>query len=50
LQRVFCQEYGFATRRELIHAQEHCIIDAEDDDMLIDYEQFSRMLLGTALI
>ena len=25
-------------------------IDMDDDDMLIDYEQFSRMLLGTSLI
>jgi calmodulin len=36
--------------RDLISDDRKSIIDVEDDDMLIDYEQFSRMLLGTALI
>jgi calmodulin/calcium-binding protein CML len=26
------------------------VIDVEDKDMLVDYEQFSRMLLGTSLV
>lgn len=44
LERVLCGV------RDLISDDRKSIIDVEDDDMLIDYEQFSRMLLGTALI
>jgi calmodulin len=36
--------------RDLISDDRKSIIDVDDEDMLIDYEQFSRMLLGTALI
>jgi calmodulin len=36
--------------RDLISDDRKSIIDVEDDDMLIDYEQFTRMLLGSALI
>uniref|UniRef100_A0A7S1Y9Z3 Calmodulin n=1 Tax=Grammatophora oceanica TaxID=210454 RepID=A0A7S1Y9Z3_9STRA len=35
--------------RDLISDDRKSIIDVEDKDMLIDYEQFSRMLLGSAL-
>lgn len=35
--------------RDLISDDRKSIIDVEDHDMLIDYQQFSRMLLGTAL-
>jgi calmodulin len=35
--------------RNLISSDETNIIDVEDKDMLVDYEQFSRMLLGAAL-
>eukprot|EP00536_Pseudo-nitzschia_multiseries_P001357 jgi/Psemu1/250452/estExt_Genewise1Plus.C_170124 len=35
--------------RDLISDDRKSIIDVEDDDMMVDYEQFSRMLLGTAL-
>eukprot|EP00980_Cylindrotheca_fusiformis_P004571 scaffold977_cov128-Cylindrotheca_fusiformis.AAC.7 len=35
--------------RDLITDDHKSIIDVEDDDMSIDYEQFSKMLLGTAL-
>jgi calmodulin len=35
--------------RDLIHDDRHSIIDVEDRDMMVDYEQFARMLLGTAL-
>lgn len=35
--------------RDLITDDRKSIIDVEDDDMSIDYEQFSKMLLGTAL-
>jgi Ca2+-binding EF-hand superfamily protein/thiol-disulfide isomerase/thioredoxin len=43
LNRVLC---GI---RDLITDDHKSIIDVEDDDMSIDYEQFSKMLLGTAL-
>lgn len=43
LNRVLC---GI---RDLITDDRKSIIDVEDDDMSIDYEQFSKMLLGTAL-
>ncbi|EEC46398.1 predicted protein [Phaeodactylum tricornutum CCAP 1055/1] len=36
--------------RDLISDDHRSIIDVEDKDMLIDYEQFSRMLLGTTLV
>jgi Ca2+-binding EF-hand superfamily protein len=36
--------------RDLISDDRKSVIDVEDKDMLIDYEQFSRMLLGTSLI
>ena len=36
--------------RDLISDDRKSIIDVEDKDMLIDYEQFSRMLLGTTLL
>ena len=35
--------------RDLISNDRTGIIDVEDKDMLVDYEQFSRMLLGAAL-
>jgi Ca2+-binding EF-hand superfamily protein len=35
--------------RDLISHEQTSIIDVEDKDMLVDYEQFSRMLLGAAL-
>jgi len=35
--------------RDLISDDRASIIDVEDKDILIDYEQFSRMLLGAAL-
>jgi hypothetical protein len=35
--------------RDLISDDRKSIIDVEDPDILINYEQFSRMLLGTAL-
>ncbi|CAB9513198.1 Thioredoxin-like 2 [Seminavis robusta] len=35
--------------RDLISNDKTNIIDVEDKDMLIDYEQFSKMLLGAAL-
>jgi Ca2+-binding EF-hand superfamily protein/CRP-like cAMP-binding protein len=41
LDRVLCG------MRDLISDDKHSIIDIEDNEMLIDYEQFSRMLLGT---
>lgn len=36
--------------RDLISDDRYSIIDIEDDEMLVDYDQFSRMLLGTSLI
>ena len=36
--------------RDLISDDHKSLIDVEDADVLIDYERFSRMLLGTALI
>ncbi len=36
--------------RDLISDDRKSVIDVEDKDMLIDYEQFSRMLLGTTLL
>lgn len=36
--------------RDLISDDRNSVIDVEDTDMLIDYEQFTRMLLGTALV
>jgi len=44
LDRVLCGV------RDLISDDRKSIIDVEDTDMLIDYEQFSRMMLGSALI
>merc|ERR1711935_383058 len=35
--------------RDLISHDKKSIIDVEDDDMMVDYEQFSRMLVGTPL-
>jgi calmodulin len=35
--------------RDLISDDRHSIIDVDDSEMMVDYEQFSRMLLGTAL-
>lgn len=35
--------------RDLISDDRNSIIDVEDQDMHIDYEQFTRMLLGTSL-
>jgi Ca2+-binding EF-hand superfamily protein len=35
--------------RDLISNDQTSIIDVEDKDMLVDYEQFSKMLLGAAL-
>ena len=43
LDRVLCG------MRDLISDDRKSIIDVEDSEMLIDYEQFSKMLLGTAL-
>jgi calmodulin len=36
--------------RDLISDDRNSVIDVEDKDMLIDYEQFTRMLLGTTLV
>jgi Ca2+-binding EF-hand superfamily protein/thiol-disulfide isomerase/thioredoxin len=36
--------------RDLISSDHKSLIDVEDDDVLIDYERFSRMLLGTTLL
>jgi calmodulin len=44
LERVLCGV------RDLISDDRNSVIDVEDKDMLIDYEQFTRMLLGTALV
>jgi hypothetical protein len=44
LDRVLCGV------RDLISDDRKSVIDVDDKDMLIDYEQFSRMLLGTTLI
>ena len=44
LDRVLCGV------RDLITDDRNSIIDVEDTDMSIDYEQFSRMLLGSALM
>lgn len=35
--------------RDLIRDDRHSIIDVEDIEMMVDYEQFARMLLGAAL-
>ena len=35
--------------RDLISDDQTSLIDTEDKDMLVDYEQFSKMLLGAAL-
>ena len=35
--------------RDLISDDRHSIIDVEDKEMNIDYEQFTRMLLGLSL-
>merc|ERR1711865_728392 len=35
--------------RDLISDDRKSIIDVADEDMMVDYEQFSRMLLGTKL-
>merc|ERR1712194_83915 len=35
--------------RDLISDDRKSIIDVVDEDMMVDYEQFSRMLLGTKL-
>ena len=35
--------------RDLISNDQTSLIDVEDKDMLVDYEQFSKMLLGAAL-
>lgn len=35
--------------RDLIADDRHSIIDVDDREMMVDYEQFARMLLGTAL-
>jgi len=43
LDRVLCGV------RDLVTDDRKSIIDVEDTDMMVDYEQFSRMLLGTAL-
>jgi len=43
LDRVLC---GI---RDLVTDDRKSIIDVEDTDMMVDYEQFSRMLIGTAL-
>jgi calmodulin len=44
LDRVLCGV------RDLISDDRKSVIDVEDKDMLIDYEQFSRMLLGTTIL
>ena len=44
LDRVLCGV------RDLISDDRKSVIDVDDKDMLIDYEQFSRMLLGTTLL
>ena len=44
LDRVLCGV------RDLISDDRKSVIDVDDKDMLIDYEQFARMLLGTTLI
>ena len=36
--------------RDLISDDRNSIIDQMDDDLLIDYQTFSRMMLGTSLI
>jgi CRP-like cAMP-binding protein/Ca2+-binding EF-hand superfamily protein len=36
--------------RDLISDDRKSIIDVDDMDMMVDYEQFSRMLLGTSLL
>lgn len=43
LDRVLCG------MRDLISDDRKSIIDVDDKDMMIDYEQFSKMLLGTSL-
>lgn len=43
LDRVLCGV------RDLISQDRHSIIDVEDQEMMVDYEQFSRMLLGLSL-
>jgi calmodulin len=43
LDRVLCG------MRDLISQDHMSIIDVEDKDMLVDYEQFSRMMLGATL-
>jgi Ca2+-binding EF-hand superfamily protein len=43
LDRVLCGV------RDLISDDRRSLIDMDDDEMMVDYEQFSRMLLGTAL-
>ena len=43
LDRVLCG------MRDLISDDRKSIIDVEDKDMMIDYEQFSKMLLGSSL-
>jgi calmodulin len=43
LDRVLCGV------RDLITDDRRSIIDVEDTEMMVDYEQFSKMLLGTAL-
>jgi calmodulin len=43
LDRVLC---GI---RDLVTDDRRSIIDVEDTDMMVDYEQFSKMLLGTSL-
>ena len=43
LDRVLCGV------RDLISDDRHSIIDVEDKEMMVDYEQFARMLLGTSL-
>lgn len=35
--------------RDLISDDQHSIIDVEDKEMMIDYEQFTKMLLGLSL-
>jgi calmodulin len=43
LDRVLCG------MRDLISQDQMSIIDVEDKDMLVDYEQFSRMMFGAKL-
>ena len=43
LDRVLCGV------RDLISDDQHSIIDVDDKDMMIDYEQFTKMLLGISL-